>query len=104
MQRAGLGSGVVGIEIDPQTPVAGDKAVIEQPFNAVRKTKTIGINVSGTGTIDQLDNFLRLLESSGRVLQVQGMDINQGRGDQLIFRLAINTYSYVPALAAEGSK
>ncbi|MBL8031096.1 MAG: hypothetical protein JNK33_02105 [Candidatus Doudnabacteria bacterium] len=104
MQRAGLGSGVVGIEIDPQTPVAGDKAVIEQPFNAERKTKTIGINVSGTGTIDQLDNFLRLLESSGRVLQVQGMDINQGRGDQLIFRLAINTYSYVPALAAEGSK
>lgn len=104
MQRAGLGSGVVGIEIDPQTPVAGDKAVIDQPFDADRKVKTIAINVSGTGTIDQIDNFLHLLESSGRVLQVQSMDINQGRGDQLIFSLVINTYSYVPGAAASASK
>jgi Tfp pilus assembly protein PilO len=104
MQRAGLGSGVVGIEIDPQTPVAGNKAVIEQPFDADRKVKTIAINVSGTGTIGQLDSFLRLLESSGRVLQVQGMDIDQGRGDQLIFRLVISTYSYVPSASNASSK
>lgn len=104
MQRGGLGSGVVSIEIDSQTPVAGNKAVIDQPFDADRKVKTIAINVSGTGTIDQIDNFLRLLESSGRVLQVQSMDINQGRGDQLIFSLVINTYSYVPGVAATASR
>lgn len=104
MQRAGLGSGVAGIEIDSQTPVAGNKAVIEQPFDADRKVKAIAINVSGTGTIDQLDNFLRLLESSGRVLQVQGMDVDQGRGDQLIFRLVISTYSYVPGVTPAQSK
>lgn len=104
MQRAGLGSGVVSIEIDPQTAVAGNKAVLEQPYDSDRKLKTIGINVSGTGTIDQLDNLLHLLESSGRVLQVQGMDIDQGRGDQLIFRLVINTYSYVPASATATTK
>lgn len=104
MQRAGLGSGVVGIEIDPQTPVAGNKAVIDQPFDADRKVKTIAITVSGTGTIDQIDNFLHLLESSGRVLQVQSMDINQGRGDQLIFSLVISTYSYVPGVSTTASK
>jgi Tfp pilus assembly protein PilO len=96
MQRAGLGSGVVSIEIDPQTPVAGNAAASAQSLDSDRTVKTIGINVSGTGTIDQLDNLLHLLESSGRVLQVQGMDISQGRGEQLIFRLTLHTYSYVP--------
>ncbi len=95
IQREGLTAGTVNVDMDSQTVVAGDKTPDGTTAAvAERKIKPISVTVSAIGTIDQLSGFLQLVESSSRLLQVNSLDLSQGRADQVIFKVGINAYTY----------
>lgn len=102
--RAGINAASIGVQPDSSLPAAGDKVTLTAPFTAARRLATVPVVVSGTGTIDQLSGFLRLVETSTRLLDVTSMDISQGQDDQLIFKVALQGYTYIPtAPTAAGS-
>lgn len=72
---------------------AGNKEVLKDPFGANRSLQTTEVTMFLTGTVDQLRNFLQLLETSGRLVDVSDMDVATGDGVTR-FRLTLKAYSY----------
>jgi Tfp pilus assembly protein PilO len=73
--------------------VAGDKKLLENPFQPGRQLHTISIGTSVSGTMEQFKNLLQLMETSGRVIDVD--DIEVIGGDPITkFRLNVKAYSY----------
>ena len=100
IQSTGLTSGSVTVDSDPQMVVAGQMATDSTEEATERTTQSIGVSVSATGTIDQLTAFLRAIETSNRYLEVSNLDVSQGRGDLLVFKLGLKAYSYTPEVQA----
>lgn len=81
---------------------AGHKEVLDDQYSGKRELVTQNTSIVVTGTIDQFTNFLRLLESSGRILDVTELDIVSG--ESITFRLELDTYEYgLAALPAPGA-
>jgi Tfp pilus assembly protein PilO len=99
MQSSGLTTGSVTIDSNSQTVVAGNKNGSKQQFSAEHKVQPSAITVSAVGTIDQLNSFLHVVETSTRLLEVTDLDVSQGRGDQLSFRVGMKAFSYADASA-----
>jgi Tfp pilus assembly protein PilO len=95
-QSASLGSAVVTVETSPQVVVSGEVGGMTTS-SGNRAVQKIPLSISAAGTMEQLSNLLRLLEISSRVIQVKSLDISQGSGDQLIFKIGAESYSYLPA-------
>jgi Tfp pilus assembly protein PilO len=90
-------SGMVVVQITPDDTdniiSAGNKAVLADPYKASRALNESMYTVSVTGTIDQFKNYLQLLETNGRVLDVSTLEI-VGGDPVTKFRIKIKTYSY----------
>jgi Tfp pilus assembly protein PilO len=100
MQSIGLTTGSVTVDADPTVVVAGSKTNAKQPFDMEHKVKPVGITVSATGTIDQLTGLLHSIETSTRLLEVSTLDVSQGRGNQLVFKIGLKAFSYSETASA----
>ncbi|QQS22803.1 hypothetical protein IPM19_04215 [bacterium] len=76
-----------------KTPAAGNKTVLEDPYGAKRALKTVNVNITVSGNIDQFRNFLQIVESSGRIVDVSNMDVTSGDGVTR-FTVKLKTYVY----------
>lgn len=95
MQSSGLVTGSVSVNTDSLVVVAGNKDAKDATSEQVGyKATPADISVSAVGTIDQLTNFLHLVETSTRLLEVKNLDVSQGRGDQVVFKIGLQAYSY----------
>lgn len=94
-QRAGLNSAVVSVTTSPSIPVAGKNQGVNSN-NTERSLTRTAITINATGTMEQLQNLFSLLETSLRIVQVKSLDISQGSGDQLVFKIGAETYAYLP--------
>ncbi len=74
-------------------PAAGNKPVLEDPYGAKRALKVVGVSITTSGNIEQFKNFLQLVESSGRIVDVENMDVNSGDGTTK-FTVKLKTYVY----------
>lgn len=79
---------------------AGNKELIKDPFGAKRSLQTTKVTMFVTGTIDQFRNFLILLETSGRLVDVSDLDISTGDG-LVRYRVTLKAYSYDVAATSE---
>jgi len=72
---------------------AGDKQILQNPFQPGRTLHTITINASVSGTMEQLKNLLQLMETNGRVLDVDSLEI-VGGDPVTKFKLTVKAYAY----------
>lgn len=93
VQTSGMSLAVISADDVVQTIDAGDKDVINNPYQPGRTLHTITINASVTGTMEQLKNLLELIETNGRLLDVDSLQI-LGGSELTKFRLTIKAYSY----------
>lgn len=103
MQSSGLTTGSVTVDSDALTVVAGNVATDNIGEQATHKILPINISVSGVGTIDQLSNLLHLIETSTRLLEINNLDVSQGRNDQIVFKVSLKAYSYGQSSSLEGA-
>ncbi len=76
-----------------KTISAGDKEILENPYQPGRELHVMTLTTSVTGTMDQFKNFLELIETNGRVLDVETVEVVGG--DPLTkFRITVNAYAY----------
>lgn len=77
---------------------AGDKETLKNPYKQNRDLVVANSEVVVSGNIEQFRNFLSLLETSGRLIDVDDLEVNTTE-DGPIFRLGLKTYAFMEAEA-----
>lgn len=72
---------------------AGNKTLLANPYQPGRSLHTMTISADITGSMDQFRNFLQLVETNGRVLDIESVDIVGGE-TETNFRITLNAYAY----------
>lgn len=97
LENLARSSGMVVVQITPEDTddiiSAGNKEVLTDKYKPTRKLHTSTFTVSVTGTVDQFKNYLQLLETNGRVLDVSSLEIIGGE-PVTKFRVKIKAYAY----------
>ncbi len=75
--------------------VAGNKDLIAEPYKAQRGLATVKVTVSITGSTEQFKNFLQLLEDSGRLIDVNSLEVSRNDAD-IKYVVDLVTYAYEP--------
>lgn len=74
---------------------AANTALLEDPYGVSRQLQTIKIDINVSGSIEQFRNFLTLLETSGRIIDISSFSVSSG-DDAERFNLKLVTYAYEP--------
>lgn len=93
VRSSGMSLAVISTDDTSSIISAGDKEMLANPFKSGRTLHTITISASVTGTMEQLKNLLQLMETNGRVLDVQSLQI-LGGDPVTKFRLTVKAYAY----------
>lgn len=96
VQSSGLSTSGINIDANASTVVSGDKKILKSKFGTDRKLITTQATVNAIGNLTQLENVLQQIESSGRLMDVNTLDITGGKSDQLLFKIGIKAYSFLP--------
>lgn len=83
------------ISVDDATSLisAGDKDELNNPYQPGRSLHVISISSSVNGTMEQFRSLLQLIETNGRVLDIESVDIIGGEAETK-FRINIKAYAY----------
>ncbi|MBP9686550.1 MAG: hypothetical protein KBD66_01995 [Candidatus Doudnabacteria bacterium] len=100
LQRSGIVAGSVSVDHNSALVVAG--ATTKSETSASRAIQPTSIVISATSTIDQLNQFLRGLETSGRIFEVTDLSVGQAREGQIVFKVTAKAYAYLPSVTSSG--
>jgi Tfp pilus assembly protein PilO len=97
LEQMAAGSGLtainVSVDLDPEAVSAGgDNASTES-----LSLKHMDARVRGSGSIEQVQSFLKLVESAPRMLNTQELEINATQSGYLVFTVTVRAYVYAPA-------
>ncbi len=96
INSTGMSLGGLNVDSGEKNPIAGNRALMADPYASARELKKININLSVTGTFAQFEALLKKIENSGRLMDVKALNISQATGDILDYRLNMETYYYFP--------
>lgn len=103
IQGSGMSASSISVDINPAVAVAGKSS--SELFQGEHRLMPVNISISTTGTLEQLSGFLKLIESSNRLIDVSSLEVSQGKADQLIFKLTLKAYTFaLDATKTAGAK
>jgi Tfp pilus assembly protein PilO len=88
-------AGMTVDQIDP-TPMAGNKTVLANQYGATRKVVISHVSMSLTGTLEQFKGFLQLVESNGRIIDIDNITAAAESDGTLSYKLKLKAYSLAP--------
>lgn len=91
-----LGDVTLANNNDPNEVSAGDTALINDPYGTARTLQTLSGTVYVIGTFPQLEDFLKKIESSGRLMEVTSIEIGGSEGSNLNLKIGLNAYYLAP--------
>lgn len=92
-QNSGMTVGDINID-SPSGDVAGDKDTLANPYAVTRTLQKFTTALTVTGTFDQFQQLLKRIESSGRLLDVTGVNIQPSETDLFQFTISLQAYYY----------
>lgn len=95
-QSVGVTVGNINISGNPKGVVAGDKTLLANPFGVTRTVQTLDGSIYLIGSFNQLQALLEKFESSGRLIDVDSLAINQGSAGNLNMTVTFKTYYLAP--------
>jgi len=93
-QSTGVTVGNIDISGNPSGVVAGNMDVLANPYGVQRTVQTMDGTVYVVGNFNQLQALLRKLETSGRLIDVNSLTINQGSSGQLNMEIDFKAYYF----------
>ncbi len=93
-QVSGLTVGSIGINTGVEAIVAGNRAMLENPFGVKRTVKKLTANVTLSGTFEQFQAFLKNIESHPRIIDISSLDISGTQGGIIDFKFSLTSYYY----------
>lgn len=79
---------------------AGDKELLKNPYGANRELVTATTQLVISGNIEQFKNFLQLLETSGRLADVENLEVSDSP-EGTVFRVRVKTYAFLESGVAD---
>ncbi len=76
--------------------IAGDKAMLQDPYKPARKIKKQDANLHVIGTVEQFQELLKKVETNGRLMDIKSIEIRSTKDGQLDFNLQLEAYNYAP--------
>jgi Tfp pilus assembly protein PilO len=95
-QGAGVTVTDIGVVSKGDSVVAGNVKLLNNPYGVKRSLQKLQASVSVTGNFDNLEAFMRKLESNGRVLDLASFEISPAADSLLQLRVFIDSYYYGP--------
>jgi len=86
--------GDINVAFPNSSPMAGDRTLLANPYSAKRTLQKLSTGLDVVGTFDQFQGLLKKIESSGRLINVTGIDIKSSTGVLLDFKLSLESYYY----------
>lgn len=86
--------GSLNLSSKPELVVAGDKALIDNPFAVKRSLQKLSGSIYAIGTLDQLLAFLKKIERSGRYISVTSVQMDPGADNNLNLRMSVDVYYF----------
>lgn len=93
---AGVAVGDIGLSGKNDVIAAGNTELIKNPYGATRTLQKISGTVSVIGSFAQMRDFLKKIETSGRVMQISSVDIVAAQDNNLSLRIALDAYYLAP--------
>jgi len=93
-QNTGMTVGNISIAFSGNDPMAGNKAALTSPYTVKRKVQKLTSTLNVIGTFDQFQTFLQKLETSGRLINVTSVDIDNGTEGKTDFNVSLEAYIY----------
>jgi len=94
VNSSGMKVGDMSIEAGADTIAAGNKAELANPYSQTRKLKKFTASINLSGTFDQFISFLKTLENSGRIIDINNIEILSSKDNLLEFKLSTQSYYY----------
>lgn len=91
---SGLTIGSIGINTGAEAVVAGNRAMMENPFGVQRTVKQLTANVTLSGTFEQFQAFLKNIETHPRIIDISSIDISGTQGGVIDFKFSLTSYYY----------
>lgn len=95
VRTAGMTLTLISADDTSKSIAAGDKSLLANPFQEGRQLHTITLTTTVTGNMEQFKNLLQLIETSGRVLNIDSVEVI---GDDSVtkFIISVKAYAYEP--------
>ncbi len=93
VRTSGMTLSILASEETKNIVSAADKAMLENPYQPGRVLHTVTVSAAISGTMEQLKNFLQLMETNGRVLDVSSLQIIGGEPITK-FQITVKAYAY----------
>lgn len=95
-QSVGVTVGDINVSGNANGVVAGDTALLANPYGVSRSLKIMDGTIYVMGSFDQLQALLKKLENSGRLIDISALTIDQGSEGSLNMTLGIKAYYLAP--------
>lgn len=100
-QSVGLSISNVNIAFNSDSPWAGDKSVLADPYSVPRSVQRLSGTVSVVGTYSQIVALIEKIETSGRVININSLAIDTAENQNLNVILALDAFYLGPNLGTK---
>jgi Tfp pilus assembly protein PilO len=93
-QNSGMTVGNISVAFNSGTDMAGNKALLANPFSVTRTVQKMTTSLMVTGNFDQFQSLLQKLENSGRLINITEVNIAPATGGVFNFTLNLEAYYF----------
>lgn len=91
---AGVNMNNANFSLSTEGPAAGDLKLLADPYGANRTLNKMQGSVAITGVLSQVQGFLQKLETSGRIFDIDSVQLSTGIEEEVVVNLNLSTYYY----------
>ena len=92
--QSGLAIGSINLSGNLGAIVAGNTALLADPYSATRSLQTISGEAYVIGTFPQLMDFLKKVENSDRIMQVSSLEVSGDKNNGLALKINFEAYYF----------
>lgn len=96
-KSSGVSVGDIAVNGLNTSVAAGNKALLQNPYQAKRTLNNLTVTVSAAGSYDQLKLFLQKIEQNARIMNISSLEIGGYKENQLNLSLNLETYYFSPS-------
>ncbi len=93
VRSSGMTLTLISADDTSKAIAAGEKQLLQNPYQPGRQLHAVTLTTSVTGTMEQFKNLLQLIETSGRVLDIDSVEVIGGE-PLTKFRITVKAYAY----------
>ena len=93
-QNSGMAVGNISVSYKGSSEMAGNKALLANPYGATRSVQKLTTSLTAVGSFDQFQALLEKIQNSGRLINITAVSVAAGQAGAFNFTLNLEAYYY----------